>query len=358
MSETVDKEKAEQNLKLAWDESNKISNSLKKHPLFENIKTVILGSHLTFRYILITGLLAKTTNNKVNAITLQTSSNLKGSYDARSLCHQVVVPFERKYMENLIGGSNEPFLNKPARYKELSVVTNAVRKGNDEKLHSLIIDIFTYLNENKKEAMNMLVIACYFIRKRQETQIKNLNFVACSNNFDLIKKLNLFVTESYEGETTVLTVGAILSCFLDNFGDGWSIKVHPTNQCGASSKEICDIDIYKNDKFKIGLEVKDKLYALQDVEHAVRKVKDSGYNSMFFITGFHGYSNDPEVLNLPQKLLQENFLLFYYSVFDLIRLSISLGIKQEDFLKNLVKYAKEARVKDATTQYIKQIFSN
>ena len=42
---------------------------------------------------------------------------LTGAYDARSLCHKVVVGFE-KSKGNLFGLSNEPFVNKPARHPE------------------------------------------------------------------------------------------------------------------------------------------------------------------------------------------------------------------------------------------------
>ncbi|MBW4660785.1 MAG: restriction endonuclease, SacI family [Drouetiella hepatica Uher 2000/2452] len=80
------------------------------------IRTIIQGKHLTFRYILVTALLGKATNSSINALTLQAGANVEGAYDARSLCHGVVVPLERQLLNSSLGGSNEPFLNKPARF--------------------------------------------------------------------------------------------------------------------------------------------------------------------------------------------------------------------------------------------------
>ena len=104
--------------------SNKDSISIK-------IKEVLKGSHKTYKYVLVNGLLAKATNSNINALALQAGAPIDGAYDARSLCHKVLVPFERDFLQKALGGSNEPFLNKPARFTHLSN-DNAVRRGNDK----------------------------------------------------------------------------------------------------------------------------------------------------------------------------------------------------------------------------------
>ena len=53
----------------------------------ELIEKVLRGSHKTYRYILITALLAKSTNADIDALSLQAGDDSEGAYDARSLCH-------------------------------------------------------------------------------------------------------------------------------------------------------------------------------------------------------------------------------------------------------------------------------
>ena len=102
------------------------------------ITDVLTGTHKTYRYVLITALLAKATDERVDVFSLQAQDDSIGAYDARSLCHGVIVKFERDYLPDGLGGSNEPFLNKPARFPRISA-SNAVRKGNDTvALHKLI----------------------------------------------------------------------------------------------------------------------------------------------------------------------------------------------------------------------------
>mgnify|MGYP001171207629 CR=1 FL=1 len=93
------------------------------------ISEILRGTHKTYRYILVTALLAKATNDEINILSLQKGDGDDGKYDARSLCHKVLVPFETLKLPGCLGSSNEPFLNKPARFVSLSL-TNAVRRGN------------------------------------------------------------------------------------------------------------------------------------------------------------------------------------------------------------------------------------
>jgi hypothetical protein len=75
------------------------------------IDGVMSASDVTFKYILVTGYVAKFTNPRVHARALQTGSSLRESYDARSVFHKAVVPFE-KAKGNLFRLSNEPFVNR------------------------------------------------------------------------------------------------------------------------------------------------------------------------------------------------------------------------------------------------------
>ena len=115
-----------------------IEASLVEDEIASIITTVLRGTHKTYRYILVNALIAKATNSKVDALSLQKGDGKGGKFDARSLCHKVLVPFEKLKLPGCLGDSNEPFLNKPARFVSLST-HNAVRAGKDkETLENLI----------------------------------------------------------------------------------------------------------------------------------------------------------------------------------------------------------------------------
>ena len=158
MKVKIDHSKAEFILRKAVDEVK--SHYRPRDYLADDIKTIIFATHKTYRYIFVNALLAKSTENLANPIVLQKGSRLKGAFDARSLCHKVLVKVEREVMDNSLGGSNEPFLNKPARYKELSI-KNAVRPGKDSELLDLCIKTLLSI-KNSAQALSALKDAIYF----------------------------------------------------------------------------------------------------------------------------------------------------------------------------------------------------
>ena len=115
MSVNVDLGAAKAALDKAWAEVS--SNSRPPAAMAQLIEKVLRASDVTFKYILVTGYLAKCVSPSAHARAIQVGSKLTGAYDARSLCHKVVVGFE-KSKGNLFGLSNEPFVSKPARHPE------------------------------------------------------------------------------------------------------------------------------------------------------------------------------------------------------------------------------------------------
>jgi hypothetical protein len=58
-----------------------------------------------------------------------------------------LVPFETLKLPGCLGSSNEPYLNKPARFVSLSL-TNAVRRGRDFQTLSDVIDVLSNISSS------------------------------------------------------------------------------------------------------------------------------------------------------------------------------------------------------------------
>ena len=150
MAVNVDRIEALEILKETYDNAERISNEIG-----DKISLILEGSHKTYKYILITGLLAKATNSSVDIFSLQAKDETEGAYDARSLCHKVLVPFEREYFPNSLGGSNEPYLNKPARFTRLTS-ENAVRKGYDRQILGYVLDVFEEISNSETAILYLI----------------------------------------------------------------------------------------------------------------------------------------------------------------------------------------------------------
>lgn len=264
----------------SMSEGSEVDESHKKM-----VDSILQGTHLTYKYILFTALLAKSTDESINALALQAGADVENPYDARSLCHKVIVPFEKIILDSALGGSNEPFLNKPARFPTLST-NNAVRAGRDAVLLKALCDGIPEI-ETAKAARNALI---YFLSEAsllREQRVNLRKFEIIENNDSKIafyKFINESLEQSFEGEILTLVVAGLYG-MLFNDAKTFQVEVHPVNQSGASGSEVSDLDIYRSGKLFATNELKDKNFETIDVVHAADKVRKSGFHQMNFIYG-------------------------------------------------------------------------
>lgn len=257
-----------------------------RHAKRDAISDVMLGRHLTYRYVLLTNLLAKATNGRAHGLALQAGADLDGAFDSRSLCHKVVVDFDRdpNQLAGKLGRSNEPYLNKPARYTALTS-ENAVRRGYDRSILEKCIDILGGLRD-AADAERALVDAIYYTLQRESLvgEAAELDGDATLHKV-LTKFVSAAVAQSCEGESCAIVTG--LAFFLLGRGTGreFEIKVHPVNQAGSSSNEVLDVDVLSDEAVTYAAEVKDKEFSPNDVGHAALKVAHAGLGAFYFVCG-------------------------------------------------------------------------
>lgn len=334
---------------------NEVQNGFKPSSKYlEYIKAIVLGPHKTYRYIFVNALLAKATEAKINPVVLQAGSEMDGAYDARSLCHKVLVKIEREIMGNSLGGSNEPFLNKPARYKELST-TNAVRTGIDSELLEKCIFVLSRI-ETSIEAYSALSDAIFIsmLRSSKRKVEKTINSNS-KTNFRISSIVRKILEKSSKGESSVVISAISFDILSDNIGLNLKVEAHPVNQSGSSSKEVSDIDVYEGKKLVFTAEVKDKLYTIDDIDHAARKVLESGFDRLLFLVGPNGNIKSANEFQMIEKWAELGVDIFIVRVIDFFnsQLYFSKKINENNFIKLLNKYLNLTRASDSFVKHVK-----
>jgi len=317
------------------------------------IDFVIDNTHLTYKYVLFTAILAKATDETINPLCLQKKSSLNGSYDARSVCHKVIVPFEQTTLNKILGGSNEPYLNKPARFKELDK-TNAVRRGNDQAILNALCDNLPLI-QTSEEAYDCLVYLLSKLIKMRDQEVSKFAFSVdekYSTPMQLLKFINTALENSCEGETLTLMVAGVYHLLYSN-NPSIIIEVHPVNQSGKSGKEVSDLDIYDGDKLINSCELKDKDYSDSDIRHAADKVIAGGGSKMLFISGPHA-TTESDIIELQKSYAERNLMLCVvpYDVFFATTISSIPTINCDDFLHYVFHCAKNIKYKETTINYL------
>lgn len=312
--------------------------------LSQKIDGIIQGTHLTYRYIFITALLAKCTDLEINMLALQKGADVQGAYDARSLCHKVIVPFDKSRLEGRIGNSNEPFLNKPARFPTLSL-SNPVRKGSDKKTLESVINTLVELSNKPLEIIQeALIFSLARIQLRNSKKIKShALYQFKTTRLQLETYLYEFISKSFGGQSAVVVTGTLLTFIFKSS----SIRVHPANQSGASKNGVGDIDIIIDKNNVYAVEVKDKIYFKSDVLHSLENVINSGFSKLLFIEGAHAKTsiNKCSLIEYAEAL---NFELTFIRLEEMIKFITSLtGHLERSYLLNTISNILiEMRAKD------------
>lgn len=359
MSIKVKKEKARAVLREALAGRQEINDDISRA-----IGGILKGTHKTYRYVLFTALVAKATDEDVDSLSIQTRDSSPGAYNARDLCHTVVVPFEREYAPYGLGGSNEPFLNKPARFKRLSL-DNAVRSGNDKETLSGLIDILSRIR-TKDEAFKYLSYAVSVVRSISREYGRTFSFEGIAFSDENIQAILDYVDRLTErtcnGETCPLVVASLESlCFPLH-----RVVAHKVNECGASSKETGDIDIYVRPTsapskgkwiLESSIEIKDKDFSEQDVQHAITKFKAANLGRTLFVYGKNASFDHTGVRQVAARYGRLGTYCAIISIMDYSRLRLydsSADLAPSAFAKSIMKYAKMINAKAETVSWLKE----
>lgn len=320
------------------------------------VNSIIQGSHKTYRYVLITALLGKATDKDADILSLQAKDDSDGAYDARELCHKVIVPFEREYYPMGLGGSNEPYLNKPARYPRLSL-SNAVRNGKDRQTLSTMIDILSAIT-TKDDAFKYLssaIAAMEIVSKEYNSQydVDSISFNREGKAQHILDYIYHLTDDAREGETCPIIVAALEQIYL---GKEYQVRAHKVNESGASSKEIGDIDIWEGEDIIYSIEVKDKDFTKDDVGHAIRKFIEGGLEKSMFIYGKNAKWDRDSVLQLVARIGRTGHYCCVMSVLDFAKLrlmNIVEDINLEQFSSIIMDKARQINATDETIDWLK-----
>lgn len=243
---------------------------------------------LTYQYVLLTALVAKLANPNIDILSLQVDDPSPGAYAPRSLCKDVIYPFQKQILQNALDGSNsDPLVNKPARYLRLAK-SNAARGDGRVVLDLLCDSLPTLTNQHDvQNALDYMMSKLLLIaRENANRQREVSNAIRNAGLQELYSFLSDLLGQGFGGAALVLASYAL---FMIQFPseNGFRILAHPVNQSGASTRQRSDLDIELDGHPFLGVELKDKPFTSDDVARAAETAMSSGLHSLLFVSGRH-----------------------------------------------------------------------
>lgn len=305
----VNNEEASRILDREWKRVNADDKSeYVDDPFIRNkIAEVLNDSQKTYRYILVNATLAKATNSDVHYRALQAGSSLDGAHDARSLAHEVLVPWEKAHGERL-GGSPKPFVNNPARHEEVSTENRARATKKQERLYNLLQRMEEKVEEGEIDPLSILRQTLYEITQL-ESQLVDFEAVSNAPYDEVEDVVTEYLSDSGKGERLPAVVAGIMQTYYEHAADvDWEIDAEHANVSDEFSKAAGDVEIFLNDELQKAMEVKDKPATQSSVQHAIQKARQNQLGEYIYVVG-DGFKNgekadiETEIEDAPIELI-------------------------------------------------------
>jgi hypothetical protein len=262
--------------------------------LINKIRSIIRGETVSYRYALLTQLLAKVVDPNVNALALKKSAGIQGAFDARSFCKETVVKFERNYLENILGGSSDPYVSKPLRHEMISL--DVIKEIRDKEGWKALYEILKKV-EDKRDvefARNVLKQALLEVRKLQAEAWASMQ-ISISRSptlTELVDAINEFLAKPSEGARVQAVVYALLRVINNRIKAFKDIKVAKSTVADKFAGKVTDIEcIGESGKVEIGVSVTELLDD-NKLEEELNKCIRKGVGKLILIARKIGLSQD------------------------------------------------------------------
>ena len=253
----------------------------------DEIDLVMSGKNcLTYRYILLTALVAKSVDERVDVLSLQAGDASAGAYDARSLASKVIYPFQKSMLGNALDGSNnDPLVNKPGRFPRLRP-DNPTAGGDPRRALHALCDALPRVETSGEARRCVDYIVSRLLEKKRENESRVSAFSAVAQDstpFRVRHFLDDLVSQGFGGVALTLAANALFH--MRFCSEEYRVVPHPVNQSGSSSRQFSDLDVYLHNSPFMGAELKDKPFTESDVERAAATAHGAGARSLLFVAG-------------------------------------------------------------------------
>ena len=283
--------KAKEVLQSAWEEISRIppaeldTTVFVEDPEIETkIRQLTSARTKAFRYALLTQILAKAAEPSINCCVLQAGAQISGAFDARSLCREVVVPFERTYLSNALGGSGDPYVSKPLRRPRITDDPEVTREIKNKEEWNLLYKLLHCIEVTHDPSFTQQVLkqALLELRKAILQEALDLPEGICIEQLRDI--LSVYLARTTLGMGPQAVAYALLDVFNKRTQTYANVTTAPPTAPDAPAGRAADIECRDKDQaLRLAICVTQKL-DLEKLEAELRKCKEHEAATVLFLT--------------------------------------------------------------------------
>ena len=268
--------------------------SLADKDLREAIVRCVNSGTKTYRYVLPTQLVAKLADPSLDCCCLQAARGGSGAFDARTVAHQVIVPFDQAN-ERVLGGSPEPYVNNPLRIPEISPAYRDAQK-NKRGWDDLCLVLRSVQQRNDASFTEAV------FRQTLQAIVKRLEHVSVT--YPAPRRASLeatvdavarFVDERSGGDRFECVTAALFLAVGKRFGIFSELRRAGITTADASAGMLTDIEcLDEAGDIVFAVEAKDRELTITQLKDKIAGLREQKVSEAFFVAGQGVRSKDAE----------------------------------------------------------------
>jgi len=289
MEQLTFKEQCQQYLMERWNhtiqlfEGEEIKDPLADDlELKEKIQECLTSSIKSYRYVLPAQLLSKSVDHSLDCRSLQVADESEGSFDARTIAHFVIVPFESNN-HDVLGGSQEPYVNNPLRCPAVSLAyRDRQRNKNDWDMLIFVLDKIQDQNDLNytRRVFDQILFDIYNLLKDVTIIYPTPNRISLEQTIKLMKD---FLSEKSGGDRLEAVATSLFRTISEKFKLFDSVKREKVNVADKSSGMAADIECYLNNEVVFLVEVKDRCLSLSQLNAKIDNARANQIKEILFM---------------------------------------------------------------------------
>lgn len=249
------------------------------------IDRLVNSKVVSIRFAVLTQLLGKLADPSRDVLAVQRGpaegADVTGRWDARSLCTQVVVPWNQKN-RNVLGGSADPYVNNPLRRPRLDDQMEALRyRAEWDALVSLLQHATA---RDDVVALEAAVLRCLrSVARRLNQQVVHYAVPPRVSLNQVLCLLETYLSSPSAGLRSMAAATALLKIVGRSLGL-FSVTSQGLNESDAASNVSGDIVCSGDDGHPVlVVEVKERDLTLKEFESTVTKARSHGVSTVTFL---------------------------------------------------------------------------
>ena len=291
--------------------------------LLESIRLSVNSNTKTYRYVLPTQLLAKASDPALDCRSLQAGADRTGSFDARTIAHQVIVPFDQAN-DRVLGGSPEPYVNNPVRVSEVSERHRNPQKnkrGWDHLCRVLEVVESAQDEDFTKTVLRQVTIEIY--RRLSEVRVayptpRRISLSGC------MRLIDEYLAETSGGDRLLALSSALFAVIGRKFHLFSRVERASITASDASTGMLADLECSTEDgTIVLVVEVKDRILTVSQMMGKVANMREKQVSEIFFVAQ-QGVEDQEQVDSLIESEFVSGQNIYVMSLSRLAEVSLAL----------------------------------